>query len=480
MEHSRFSPAIRVLACDRCGGPVVSIPAGGQFQCDYCGSVNIVGDRAETGRRAPAAEEMPESERLARLRDQSPDWLALPSWNPATARAQSVPAAAEEWLRLYRECRQLASPLLTERLVVLTLQLAPEQRDPASRRALIESAMEITQDARHRYVLRCRLSLEATSEGDTDAAAQWLERCDPRPLDRAMDSAYRVARAMIALERDEPREVLAQLGHAEAPAPLARHEEGIAGVMRAWASARIEGVSGAPTRAGSPPWSHPSWTARVIAASACAFAPRLSRWLRWARAGAEEEAAGKAWTAAAARLHARSSWHARFTILALTGVLGGLAVALASSAWSWTVLSLFGADPSLVGVHAALVCPRVCSDCVGPYRVWTLGDPDRRWLGSRAFCSDEAGRTARTTNHELARLWNDPNTWVHRQRIAGGVGTLAFVSALLCAGPGVLIGMLAGARRSRRRVGEARSALDAAERRMQERAAAQAQLERTL
>ena len=70
--------------------------------------------------------------------------------------------------------------------------------DERQERALLESAVELLPDARHRQILRCRLAHWAVLVGDHVAATEWLRPRNPRAADLRMDSSFRLASAALA------------------------------------------------------------------------------------------------------------------------------------------------------------------------------------------------------------------------------------------------------------------------------------------
>ncbi|HJL15500.1 MAG TPA: hypothetical protein RMH99_07595 [Sandaracinaceae bacterium LLY-WYZ-13_1] len=79
-------------------------------------------------------------------------------------------------------------------------------------RAYLETAIELLPDEGHRHILRCLLARLAAGAGELDAAEEWLSPCHPEPVDLRMDTAYRLARATLAVTRGDHRVVLALLG----------------------------------------------------------------------------------------------------------------------------------------------------------------------------------------------------------------------------------------------------------------------------
>src|SRR5690606_23210372 len=89
-----------------------------------------------------------------------------------------------------------------------------------SRRALLETALELLPDARHRHVLRCELAMSAAREGELEAADAWLELVERRPLDLLMDSAVRAAMATIEIARGRASRALSQVAERVGDVPV--------------------------------------------------------------------------------------------------------------------------------------------------------------------------------------------------------------------------------------------------------------------
>ncbi len=224
-----YSHELRVLACDACGAPLSAAIAGGLATCAYCGATSQLRarDEAEDRRRAREgrAASISESERMARLRDQASGDEALPTWIAGLLVNGRIPRdaalrALDAWRETRAALRERGDFLTAERLFHLTRLLLPHTKH-AARRALLETAVELLPDPRHRHVLRCELAIGAARLGEIAAAQAWLEAVDPRPLDLLMDSVLRTARATIAIARRRGEDVLAELGEHAGDIPAA-------------------------------------------------------------------------------------------------------------------------------------------------------------------------------------------------------------------------------------------------------------------
>lgn len=224
-----YSHELRVLACDGCGAPLGAALEGGAVTCSYCGGVNRLRarDEREDLERAHASRSaaISESERMARLREQAsreeplPDSIAELLLGDRIAR-ESARETLALWTATRARLRERGDFVSAERLFHLTRLLLPHTTHQA-RRALLETALESLPDHRHRHVLRCELAIGAARLGELEAAAQWLEAVEPRPIDLLMDSAARAARATIAAASRNAEHILAELGEHRGDVPVA-------------------------------------------------------------------------------------------------------------------------------------------------------------------------------------------------------------------------------------------------------------------
>lgn len=181
---------------------------------------------------------MSESERVARLRDQEARSDALPPSIEAMlgpdGALESVDAGRREWIATRRQLASAPSFPSAERLFHLTVLLEPHLEELA-RRAVLETAMEMLEDERHRHVLRCIMATAAARSGDVSAAQEWLAAVNSRSLDLAMDSAYRLAAGTVAVVRGEYAKVLGLLGRQDGDVPLFDRDALVGALLRAHA-----------------------------------------------------------------------------------------------------------------------------------------------------------------------------------------------------------------------------------------------------
>lgn len=222
----------QVLACQQCGAPLQAPPSGHHVTCGYCRFTNQL--------RGPAAEPpvVDESARVAHLRAQDREGAPLPESVASFAAGGALDpdqalAAQETWTNLSRTvgANTFAEQ---ERFFHLTLLLAPTL-DPGSRRELLETAIGAVQDRNHQPVLRCLRAEEAIFDADLEAAASWLEPCEPRPSQLGADSSYRLAQSYLAAGRGDAAGITRQLGRSDGDVPIIDDRDGEAVVLRAHA-----------------------------------------------------------------------------------------------------------------------------------------------------------------------------------------------------------------------------------------------------
>lgn len=217
-----YDHELRVLACLECGAPLRARISGGLVGCTYCGATHELAPRVE--RAITSDRTLGESERVARLREQAGSAEPEPPSIAELLTSGHLPAeraddARASWRAARRALVAHGEFGESERLFHLTRVLLPHC-DDATRRAVLETALDLLTDDRHRHVLRCELAMGAARIGELEAADAWLEHVDRRPVDLLMDSAVRAALATVATVRDRPAEVLAVLGRISSDLPV--------------------------------------------------------------------------------------------------------------------------------------------------------------------------------------------------------------------------------------------------------------------
>lgn len=236
-----YSHQVRILLCAECGAPLDAGVDGGALRCEYCSTTNQVPRRNEDADIAEAQQArdaaLDESERVERLRQQDKQPTALPESLAPFLRGseldpQQATAAAQDWTVTRKMLEQTGEFTASERLFHLTLLVAPTL-EPNRRRAMIENAVELLPDRRHRQILRAELTRLAVRASDLESAEQWLRPCNARSSDLRMDTAYRIAAAYLATGRQDHLQVLALLGRHPEDIPIADGHDDEASALRA-------------------------------------------------------------------------------------------------------------------------------------------------------------------------------------------------------------------------------------------------------
>jgi hypothetical protein len=126
-----------------------------------------------------------------------------------------VPAAQEEWKRAHAEVHNGGGYPAEERLYHLTMALHGAHREAQQHeqaRALLESALDVLKEPRHRQMFHSMLARAAARSGDIAGAEAWLATCTPHSDDLQTDTAWRFGRAFISTSARDFAKVLAVLG----------------------------------------------------------------------------------------------------------------------------------------------------------------------------------------------------------------------------------------------------------------------------
>lgn len=424
MADTLYSHSLRILACQGCGAPLEAAVGGGSFTCTYCGAVNRLAARderrdLERAREAPA---ISESERYSRLREQERAGEALPASIAAlvsldgTLEAESVERAKREWLAARAEVEAAASFPVQERFFHLTVLLAPHFAERA-RRAVLETAAEVLSDERHRHVLRCLLATYAAREGDTRAAEEWLSACNPRPVDLAMDSSYRLAAATVATVRGDHARTLAILGARADDIPVTSRDRLACALLRIDALERLERDEEATAALRTRIAEHGEASVRAAILEQRPLRVCEETWFRVLRAHHRRELM----TLERMSEVLERRWFdlrkvVAFFAFAVTFAVGGGAV------WAGCA-DVLNVDP-FFGSHAKVVCPRVCAGCRGPYHyggvTQTFHRGGKREQKSWVFryCEDPHGRIAAASTAQLSHALVRGETWMARYRVS--------------------------------------------------------------
>ncbi len=247
-----FGTQLRVLLCEHCGAPLEAALQGGRVQCGYCRATNEVRARFDHFDQAHATQ-LPEPERLARLRMQDQGPAPLPPSIASLAVGNvllehKLTEALDIFQATRREVKVTSGVEPSERLYSLAVLLATTAQlkgDFGRVRTVLETALDVVVLERHRTCLRAMLARQAVREGDLESAEQWLAGCNPRSDDLPSDSDYRVARALIDTARGNFPAVLWTLGRNNTEVPIADRLDAAASVLRANAYERSGDVQSA-------------------------------------------------------------------------------------------------------------------------------------------------------------------------------------------------------------------------------------------
>lgn len=404
MAHTIFDVHVRTIECSVCGAPVATEIQGGQVECEYCNSVNIVTNRKRASRAGEKPSMADEVARLARLKAQVE--------NPLTGHAYDMerpplgwsvgevlnPAGRERANQEWSRARAGGTPDTPEeqrKLCWLAMCLADAQRaarEPLKARAVLETALGILGDEGHRHLIRCRLATEAIEEGDHASAQGWLEECDPAPEVLELDSAYRLALALLRVRQGNAAAALSVVGMQNGDVPLDEP------VLRSTTLMRVHALE--------------------LSRYESQAEEELSRAIE--RFGQKDVLPYlDAWGLAPQTRHRAQQAALRSKLSALVSERLSLKSGFLSAASStlvrlplWALILLIpiaatrcvaDADP-LFGVYGHVLCPEVCDDCRGPARVvtvWTGGNGSYSSNGAQYFCPANTNNIDDMTDEQL-------------------------------------------------------------------------------
>lgn len=234
---------VRMSFCTSCGAPISAAPGGGQVVCGYCNQRAQVMPRDERQDLAVAAQRptMSEAQRFDRLRQQDGKPLLPPPslqhlMQGGGLAPANVPLAQEEWRRAHAELQAGGGYPAEERLYFLTLMLSSlfrEQNQDAQSRALIESALDVLKEPRHRQIFHATLARSAARAGDIAGAEAWLATCTPYSDDLHTDTAWRFSRIYISTCTGDFATVLAAAGSRLGDVPIDDAYDAVVAMYRA-------------------------------------------------------------------------------------------------------------------------------------------------------------------------------------------------------------------------------------------------------
>lgn len=184
---------------------------------------------------------MSEAQRFDRLRQQDGKPLLPPPslqhlFEGGGIPPQNVPAAQQEWQRAHGETRAGGGYPAEERLYHLTLGLNSafrQTQQDAQARTVVESALDVMREPRHRQMCHAILARAAARVGDIAGAEAWLATCNPHSDDLQSDTAWRFSRAFTSTSTGDFQKVLAVLGSRMGDIPIDDSHDAIAAVYRA-------------------------------------------------------------------------------------------------------------------------------------------------------------------------------------------------------------------------------------------------------
>lgn len=194
-----FDFTVRAIACINCGAPQQVPPGGGTVECSHCRSTLVIEPR-----RHEAA--LPERPPLPAAAYDLQGFLRS-SGMDGKPWSESLPVFRAMWDEARRHPEhEDGVPLFGATLMLATGYGA--QGDQPSRRAVLETAVELLPDRGHRCIVRCHLARAANRLGEREAARAWLAQCDPRGLAEVVADEIRVSEASLANGRGDHARVV--------------------------------------------------------------------------------------------------------------------------------------------------------------------------------------------------------------------------------------------------------------------------------
>ncbi|MCC7541538.1 MAG: SEL1-like repeat protein [Deltaproteobacteria bacterium] len=252
--RTAYTHELRSIECPKCGAPVVAPTTAADVVCNYCGTQQRLAARRSL---VPDAPQVDEAARLAGLRLQfaqqnpaQPALFRIPEGlepylamlGDARARPAAIAAIRQDWERT--RARMSESPdhetgLRLFRLAYFLSMFYTLDNDHEHSRAVLDTALELTQDPAHADILRSSLARLALEQGDEEAFRAWLAGINPRPILLEADSSYRVTVARYHLARNEHAKVIEILGPNYGEIPFSSEITALAGCLRAHAQAAL-------------------------------------------------------------------------------------------------------------------------------------------------------------------------------------------------------------------------------------------------
>lgn len=394
-----FDTGARLVECASCGGTLEAPLEGSRTTCRRCGTVTDIPARHDVPMRAALEDPAQEQARLASLSAQrsSPAPLELydletppPGFTADPSRdAGSADALRSAW-NAARPTLWQVSPAKQRDALWLALHLADVHvagGEAERARALLETALDLLADGGLRHLIRCRLATLALWQSDAPSAYQWLLGCDFAAEELPLDSALRENQAALSELADDHLLTLALVGDASLAVPIAPGWERPCGVRRVRALSALGRDDEADTE-----------LARLLAtplgigieAEIGAAHPVVTR-----RSRRLLEEAAKARDAIPAGRAAIFGELGKLPYLTL-----GVLLLVAMPRW------FFDADPT-GGVEGYLLCPHVCADCRGPFRVhtpWRHEGGSHSTNGADYYCQSASVDVSQLAESEITRV----------------------------------------------------------------------------
>lgn len=412
MTTTSFDIAVRTLECSRCGGPIAAPLAGARTTCRYCSAENVIAGRTRRGLTAVGQPSLgDEVARRSRLQAQVDHPLPgnpydmrapPPGWGPADA--TDLQRLRQAWKTAKPSAAGARLPAEQRNLLWLALHLADAEvraRNGLASRAVLETALDLLPDAGHRQMILCRMVVEAVREGDLGAAEAWLAECDPAPEVLDVDGAHREAKAWVARGKRDPHGMLLVLGSTAAEVPTAQGSKLELAALRADALESLGRVPDAYAELRAA-WGGKEGIAEHVDDKSAERDALL------AQVAADGLAPRTLVHAQQLQLEAMAQLRDR-----LPRGLGALGLTFLTTPIIALPLLLlvtlprcfFDADPFL-GAHGYVLCPETCTDCSGPFRVytdWRHNGGEHSTNGPQYFCRTPTNGVATMPDKEMER-----------------------------------------------------------------------------
>lgn len=227
-----FDVSFPRVMCEHCGAEIEIEVADSEAHCAYCNAASSVALKPIVANIEPYVGTIPGAADIAparreKLAAQAETWVIPEDLAPLFSFGLIRADKRQEAEALWREEIRLAAAGEDRglRLLFLTLELMPAGRHAAIEerrrgRALLESTLRVISNPLHTQRLHCAIALSAARNGDHEAAATWLSRCDAITADLGVHSSYVHARARISNLRGDFAETVRILGPRDGDTPV--------------------------------------------------------------------------------------------------------------------------------------------------------------------------------------------------------------------------------------------------------------------